>query len=148
MAFTFCDALNIAIKAYYNVKDKGGEDYIKHPLRLWYRLREKGHSNAVQMIAILHDVVEDSDITIDELKRMGCPEEVTDALVLLTHDKAVPYMDYVSKIKYNPYARGVKLEDLLDNSDIRRIPPDQAAAESQKVIDRYVKYSRALEVLR
>ena len=94
------------------------------------------------VVALLHDVVEDSDYTMEDIVAAGFPKEVTDALALLTHDEAVPYMEYVAALKENPIAKRVKLADLEHNSDLSRIdevtPRDLARIE---------KYQKAKELL-
>ena len=94
--------------------------------------------------ALLHDVVEDTDYTLSDLTEMGFPNEVTDALALLTHDPAVPYMDYVAEAAKNPIARAVKIADLKHNSDLTRMEPDEI---DEWAIKRNEKYKRALELL-
>ena len=74
------------------------------------------------MVALLHDTVEDTDITVASLKEEGFPKEVTDAISLLTHDKTVPYMEYITKIKSNEIATKVKIADLRHNMDVTRNP--------------------------
>ena len=96
-----------------------------------------------KMTAILHDVVEDTDVTMDELRALGLPESVLTAVSLLTHDKdAVPYDDYVKNLKSNPIARAVKMADLRHNMDIRRLPK-----VTEKDAVRMDKYRRAWIIL-
>ena len=92
--------------------------------------------------ALLHDVVEDTDVTFNDLIEMGYPKEVISILTLLTHDSSVPYMDYVKKISTNETAKKVKIADLKHNSDISRLDvvDDYAKARNQK-------YKQALELL-
>ena len=93
-------------------------------------------------VALLHDVVEDTDITFEDLTEMGFPAEVTDALKLLTHEKDVEYMDYVEKIKHNSIAKAVKLADLRHNSDTTRLD-----AIDEKALKRVEKYAKAIKLL-
>lgn len=93
-------------------------------------------------VALLHDVVEDTDYTIEDIIAMGFPKPVTDALALMTHDKTVPYMDYVAKIKTNPIAKAVKLADLRHNSDTSRLE-----YVDEKVLRRIRKYHDAIALL-
>ncbi len=93
--------------------------------------------------ALLHDVVEDTDITLRDLAEMGFPKDVLDALTLLTHDETVPYLDYVAKLKDNPIARAVKLADLEHNSDLTRLDTVDEAA-----LRRVEKYKKAAELLK
>lgn len=99
-------------------------------------------SEVAVAVALLHDVVEDTDYTIDDIIAMGFPKSVTDALALMTHDKSVSYMDYVAKVKTNPIARAVKLADLRHNSDISRLD-----TVDEKTIERLKKYAAAIELL-
>ena len=72
-------------------------------------------------VALLHDVVEDTDYTFDDLRNEGFPKEIIDAIKLLTHDPSVPYLDYINKIKENVISTKVKLADLKHNSDLSRL---------------------------
>lgn len=86
-----------------------------------FRVASKMDDEFSTCVALLHDVVEDTSTTIADLRAMGFPMAVTEALALMTHDKTVPYMDYVLKIKTNEIATKVKLADLADNSDLSRL---------------------------
>ncbi len=92
--------------------------------------------------ALLHDVVEDSDVTFDKLLDAGFPQEVIDVLKLLTHEKSVPYTDYVKKLSTNSIAKKVKIADLTHNSDISRLD-----IIDEKTKERCKKYKQALELL-
>lgn len=96
-----------------------------------------------QLTALLHDVVEDSDMTLDGLRAEGMPEAVIEALALLTHIEGEEYEAYVVRIKDNPVARKVKLADLADNMRLERIPHP-----TQKDRDRLEKYRRASALLK
>ena len=132
-------AIAIAVAAHAGEVDKEGKPYILHPLRLMMQME-----TADEMItAVLHDVIEDTPITLDDLRQQGFPEVVLGALALLTHDTAsTSYEDYVAAIKPNPLARKVKLADLAHNMDIRRLPQ-----LSMKDYGRLEKYRRAWELL-
>ncbi len=93
-------------------------------------------------VALLHDVVEDTDITIEELIIEGFPKEVINAIELMTHSDSVPYLDYVKIIKNNPIARKVKLADLMHNSDLSRLDKID-----DKVLERVAKYKKAIGIL-
>ena len=110
-------AIKIAFDAHKDQIDKSGMPYVTHPLHLAEQMPE-GISTCV---ALLHDVVEDSEYTLEDLVNEGFPEEITDRVALLTHDDSVPYMDYVAALKDDPVARRVKLADLKHNSDLSRI---------------------------
>ena len=110
-------AIRIAFDAHKDQTDKTGLPYIHHP----FHLAEQMTDECSTCVALLHDVVEDTDITFEQLEAEGFPPEVMDALRLMTHDDAVPYMDYVAALKPNPIAREVKLADLAHNSDMTRL---------------------------
>ena len=97
--FTFTDAVTIACDAHKGQKDKGGNDYLKHPLHVAHMCKLKGYSNEVQMAAVLHDVVEDSHYTFEDLIARGIPESVLDALKLLTHVKDQDFIVKVTDLK-------------------------------------------------
>lgn len=110
-------AIRIAFDAHKDQTDKTGLPYIHHP----FHLAEQMTDEYSTCVALLHDVVEDTDITFEQLEAEGFPPEVMDVLRLMTHDDAVPYMDYVAALKPNPIARAVKLADLAHNSDMTRL---------------------------
>lgn len=110
-------AMKIAYTAHHGQVDKGGLPYIFHP----YHLAESMDDEISCCAALLHDVVEDTDVTMEDLAK-EFPEEVIDVLKLLTHRKGVPYFDYVRKIKDNPIAVKIKLADIAHNSDQSRCP--------------------------
>ena len=93
-------------------------------------------------VALLHDVVEDSGFTLNDLVEAGFPDEVTEAIGLMTHDKSVPYMDYVAAIKNNPIAREVKLAALRHNSDLSRLD-----TIDDKALERVEKHTKAIRLL-
>lgn len=136
-------AISIAAQVHETQKDMGGNAYILHPLRLMMRLRTDDQE--LMQIAVLHDSIEDSDgaVTIDILKAEGFSERVLAALARLTHDKSVPYDEYVRYISTNKDAVRVKLEDLRDNSDITRLKGLRG-----KDFERMEKYHRAYLFLR
>lgn len=119
-------AIRLAYKAHEGAVDKSGIPYILHPVHLAEQMTDE----LTTVTALLHDVVEDTTITLDDLRREGFPEEVITALGLLTHREGVPYMEYVAAIKSDPIARAVKLADLRHNMDASRFagcpnpPPD------------------------
>lgn len=112
-------AIAVALRAHEGVLDKSGRPYILHPLHLMMQME----SEEAQITAMLHDVVEDSDITLDELAEMGFPPAVLEAVDLLTHDsEAVDYAEYIEGLNGNALAQQVKLADLQHNMDSRRLP--------------------------
>jgi hypothetical protein len=109
-------ALQIAAQAHEGQKDKEGQPYILHPLRVMKHVE----GEAAQIVAILHDVVEDTQVTLDDLRRAGFTEAVLQAVQCVTHHKDQPYAEYVIACKDNPIARQVKLGDLADNCRLDR----------------------------
>lgn len=130
-------AMQIAYEAHHGQVDKAGVPYILHPVHL----AEQMETEAECIVALLHDVVEDTDITLIQLEK-EFPEEVVQAIKLLSHDESVDYMDYVSELKKNPIARKVKLADLIHNSDRSRLKNPTPKDEK-----RWKKYGKAIELL-
>ena len=130
-------AMKIAYKVHDGQVDKAGLPYIFHPIHL----AEQMDTEEECIVALLHDVVEDTDITFEDLEK-EFSQTVIDALKLLTHDKSVDYMEYVKTIKNNPIARNVKLADLKHNSDMTRL-----LSVTEKDIERYNKYQKAIQIL-
>lgn len=120
-------ALQIAAKAHAGQKDKEGLPYILHPLRVMQRVEGED----AQIVAVLHDVVEDTSVTIDDLCNAGFSAKVLEAVACVTHAKDVSYADYVVRCKANAIARPVKLADLHDNSRLERsiLRPDRIDAD-------------------
>lgn len=112
-----CKAMRIAYTAHHGQVDKGGLPYIFHP----YHLAEQMEDEISCCAALLHDVVEDTDVTMEDLAK-EFPEEVIAVLKLLTHREGVPYFDYVRAMKGNPIAVKIKLADIAHNSDQSRCP--------------------------
>lgn len=110
-------ALKLCFEAHKEQTDKSGLPYVFHP----FHLAEQMTDEVTTIVALLHDVVEDTDYTIEDLRKLGFPEIVMEAIALMTHEKSVPYMEYVEKIRSNPVARVVKLADLRHNSDLNRL---------------------------
>ncbi len=130
-------ALKLAVEAHYGQRDKGGRPYIFHPLRV-----AAGCSGKAKVAALLHDTVEDTSVTFEQLAELGIDGEILAAVKLLTHDKRVPYLDYVRKIRENPIAREVKLSDLRDNMDISRL-----GSLTDEDLERLRKYHEAYTIL-
>lgn len=106
------DAIRIAVTAHYGQVDKGGKPYILHPL--WV-MHLAPNDNDIQVVAVLHDVVEDTPVTLKYLKESGLTEVQAEALQLLTHKSGVPYSAYIKGIRDNEIATKVKIEDLRHN---------------------------------
>ena len=134
-------ALRLCFAAHKEQTDKSGMPYVFHP----FHLAEQMNDEDTVTVALLHDVVEDSDYSIEDLRQMGFSAVVTDALQLLTHDPAVPYMEYVAGIKPNPVARAVKLADLAHNSDLSRMAPGEI---DEWALARQKKYQEAIDFLK
>lgn len=132
-------ALKISFNAHKDQVDKSGMPYVYHPFHLAEQMNDENST----CVALLHDVVEDTYVSLDDLASEGFPMEVIEALTLMTHDDNVSYMDYVRKIKTNPIATKVKLADLEHNSDLTRLDLVDDAA-----LERADKYRRAIILLR
>ena len=131
-------AYKIAFEAHRDQLDKTGLPYIHHPLHLAAQMTDE----VTTCVALLHDVVEDSDMTFEDLETMGFGGDILNALRLMTHDDDVPYMDYVREIKKNPIASKVKRADLMHNSDTTRLD-----VVTEKDLQRVEKYKKALAIL-
>lgn len=131
-------ALELCFVAHKDQLDKSGLPYVFHP----FHLAEQMETEETVIAALLHDVVEDTDYTLEDIKEMGFGDAVVDALSLLTHDDDTNYMDYVRAIKGNPIAKAVKLADLRHNSDITRLD-----VVDEKALKRRENYLEALEFL-
>lgn len=113
-------AMKLCFEAHKDQVDKCGMPYVFHP----YHLAEQMTDEDTITAALLHDVVEDTDYTLEDLEKLGFPPQVIEAVALLTHEDDVPYLEYVAKLKHNPIAKAVKLADLAHNSDMTRLGPD------------------------
>lgn len=130
---TLAHAIAIAARAHEEQRDKADAPYILHPLRVM----QKMHTEAEMMAAVLHDVVEDTEWTLDGLRDEGFPEEVLAAVDSVTHRDGESYEDYLQRAAANPVGRKVKLADLEDNMDLRRL-----SEITDKDIARIKKYHR------
>ena len=110
-------ALKLCFDAHKDQVDKTDMPYVFHP----FHLAEQMTDEISTVCALLHDVIEDTDYTFNDLIGMGFPKRVIEVLSLLTHDEDVPYMDYVKGISVDPVAKQVKLADLRHNSDLSRM---------------------------
>lgn len=133
-------AMRIAYDAHHGQLDQSGQPYIFHP----YHLAEQMTDEITVCAALLHDVVEDTDITIEELER-EFPTEVTQALRLLTHAPGTDYFEYVRALADNPVAKAVKLADLAHNSDETRLVG--CAIPEEKLEYWHFKYGEAKRIL-
>lgn len=135
-------ALQIAVHAHAGQKDKSGEAYIFHPIRVMARCT----SRDAQIVALLHDTVEDTDLTIDQLRAEGFPENILQTLQLVTHDDGVPYDAYIDALLHDPVAVEVKIADLEDNSDIRRL--HEIGPNEVQRLQKYLRTHRRLKAHR
>lgn len=131
-------AIEIATEAHCGQRDKAGHDYIGHLLRVM----AAGKTPEEKIVGVLHDVVEDSDWTLEGLATEEFAPEIIEALRCLTHAEKEPYDRYIARIKGNPLAVAVKLNDLTDNMDIRRL-----SYLSDKDVKRLKRYLRAYKQL-
>lgn len=131
-------AFKIAIEAHKGQVDKAGVDYIEHPKAVAELLEAKEE----KIVALLHDVVEDTKVTFHDLEQYWFPNNIITALKLLTKPKKIDYMEYIKKIKENPLAKKVKIADLTHNSDLSRLKEI-----TNKDLERLEKYKKALEYL-
>lgn len=132
-------AIEIATQAHQGQFDKSGKDYIGHPLRVM----EMGRTEEEKIAGVLHDVVEDSDWTFEALEAEGFSQEIIEALKCVTKlSENENYDDFIERVKKNPLAVAVKINDLTDNMDIRRLP-----YLSDKDIKRLKKYLKAYKKL-
>lgn len=113
-------ALRIARTAHAGQVDKGGAPYLGHVMRVAADVA--AHGEDVQAVALLHDVIEDTAVTLADLAGQGLPTVVIEAIDALTKRKGEEYGDYLDRVAANPWARLVKLADLKDNQDLTRIP--------------------------
>lgn len=132
-------AIEIATKAHKGQVDKAGQPYIGHPLRVM----AMGTTEEEKIVGVLHDVVEDSDWTFERLTDEGFSSEVIDALRCVTKlSESEPYDKFIQRVKANPLAVKVKISDLIDNMDVRRL-----AYISEKDVKRLRKYLKAYKQL-
>ena len=139
MTQTLERAIAIAATAHAGQVDKGGAPYILHPLKVMLRM-----SNLEErIVAVLHDVVEDCGISLEDLRKEGFSEEVLSAIESVTKVPGESYEDFVERAAQNPIGRVVKLADLEENIDLSRI-----ASPSWEDLERIEKYRRAIGRLR
>ncbi len=132
-------AMSLAYAAHHGQTESDGVPYVFHPLHLAEQMR----SETTTVVALLHDVIENTPYTLQDLRREGFPDRVVEAVALLTHDPAMPYADYVARLASNPDARAVKLADLAHNMDVTRLP-----CVTERDAQRMERYRAALVYLR
>ena len=133
------DALALAVEAHRGQRDKAGQPYILHPLRVMMRLE----TDAERTVALLHDLVEDTPWTLERLRGLGYPEDVLRALDALTRRDGETYEAFIERLRPDALARRVKLSDLEDNMDVRRL-----TAVTPKDAERLARYRAAWTRLR
>ncbi len=132
-------AIEIATEAHRGQKDKAGNEYIGHPLRVM----AMGKTTEEKIVGVLHDVVEDSTWTFEQLAAEGFSDKIIEALRCVTKlSPDEPYDKFIARIKHNPLAVAVKLNDLTDNMDIRRLP--YLSDKDVKRLKRYLKAYKQL----
>jgi (p)ppGpp synthase/HD superfamily hydrolase len=137
--FTLDDAIQVARRAHEGQLDKSGRPYIGHPLRVMGALRDERE----RMAAVLHDVVEDTSVTLDDLTEAGCPAEVLAAIAAISKRPGEDQATYLARVAANPIALAVKRADIADN-----MSPDRMARLDQPTQDRLrEKYESALRQL-
>lgn len=132
-------AIMLATEAHKGQKDKGGKCYILHALRVMLCFEKEEQ----QIVAVLHDVLEDTEINEEYLRNAGFSKNVVETVVCLTKKQHENYFDYIERVKQNDIARMVKLADLQDNMNLKRIKNI-----TQKDIERIEKYKKAKEILK
>ena len=131
-------AIELAKQHHEGQTDKAGKPYIEHPLRVMNQVE----SEEEKIVAVLHDIVEDTDISLNDLRNEGFSEEVVSAVECLTKQDGENYDSYIERISFNPLAVKIKLADLEDNRDLTRLPQ-----VTDKDLERLEKYDKALEKL-
>ncbi|MCC6810706.1 MAG: bifunctional (p)ppGpp synthetase/guanosine-3',5'-bis(diphosphate) 3'-pyrophosphohydrolase [Deltaproteobacteria bacterium] len=138
---TLENVIAFAVEAHRGQKDKAGDPYVLHPLRMMTRL----HGDAARMAALLHDVVEDTGHSLAELRSLGLPEAVAVAVECLTKREGESYDAFLDRVVTNAIARKVKLADLEDNMDVRRLP--EVSEGGRERLSKYIKAWRRLMAL-
>ncbi|MDR6962100.1 (p)ppGpp synthase/HD superfamily hydrolase [Pseudomonas brassicacearum] len=128
-------AIALASRVHAGQVDKAGKPYILHPLRLMMKF----DGLEEQLVSLLHDVVEDGDVTLDELRELGIPETAVTAIDCLTKRQGESYDQFIARIRPNSLATKVKIADIHDNLDLTRLP-----VLRDKDLERAAKYHRAL----
>ena len=135
-------AERIARAAHRGQTDKAGGPYIAHPAHVAAQVAAEGAGQAAQCVAWLHDVVEDTAATLDDLRAAGLPEEVVEAVDAMTRRPDEDDFAYIERVRANPLATVVKLADLAHNMDLSRLPDIRP-----RDLERQEKYRRAVEIL-
>ena len=131
-------ALKIAVEAHREQKDKSGREYVMHPIRVAERCKDP----RAKIVALLHDTIEDTNVTAEYLRCEGFPDEIINGVLSVTKREGETYDDFVRRAAENVIGREVKIADLEDNMDIRRLK--EITAED---VARLQKYLRAWQYL-
>ncbi len=131
-------ALQIATQAHDGQKDKAGKDYIEHPVYV----ASKFSNEELKIVAILHDVLEDTYVSLADLEKYGFSKSILKAVDVITRKPNQRYKDYIALVKRDPLASSVKIEDIKHNMDLSRIPKP-----NRKDISRVNKYKKSLRFL-
>lgn len=131
-------AFLLCMVKHWKQKDKAGKRYVWHPIHVMINV--KGYNEKI--VALLHDIVEDTEITVPDLKNLKFSKEVIEAVDVITKKKDQEYFSYLKSIKDNSIAKKVKIEDLKHNSDLKRL-----RSITQKDIDRAIRYKKAIDYL-
>ena len=131
-------ALKLCFEAHKEQTDQSGMPYVFHPFHVAEQMQDENST----IVALLHDVVEDTEYTLEDLRSFGFSDEVLEAIALLTHEPDVPYVEYLERIKTNQLAKTVKLADIMHNSDQTRLEANDERAEYWEK-----KYTRARQIL-
>jgi (p)ppGpp synthase/HD superfamily hydrolase len=140
--FVLDDAIRIAREAHAGQVDKSGKPYIDHPLRVMARVKG-AHA---QMAAVLHDVIEDTDVTADDLRKAGCPESVVTSVIALSKIPGEPRPSYYRRVSADPIAIIVKRADIADNTDPVRMAALDAGTQN-RLREKYAEAIRVLDEL-
>ncbi len=131
-------AIELAVKHHKGQVDKAGQPYILHPLRLMLVMSTESE----RIVAVLHDILEDTPISLDDLRKEGFAEKIISAIECVTKIDGEDYDSFIERITKNPLATAVKLADLEDNMDLSRLPE---VTEKDRAL--VAKYQRATKVL-
>ena len=131
-------AFSLCMVKHWKQKDKAGKRYVWHPIHVMINV--KGYNEKI--VALLHDIVEDTEVTVPDLKNLKFSKEVIEAVDVITKKKDQEYFSYLKSIRDNSIAKKVKIEDLKHNSDLKRL-----RSITQKDIDRAIKYKKAIDYL-
>lgn len=134
-------AIDIAVKCHSGQLDKAGELYILHPMRMMMKMKTEEE----KITAVLHDVVEDSDVTINDLRKEGFSERILKAVDALTKRDGESYKKSIERVKKNPLAIKVKVADFEDNMDISRLK--RITENDRKRLNRYLRYYKEVKFL-